>query len=104
MCDKEIKSGGGGESSDSKEIVVSASDKSKDFKDQVSAIKDNIEVTEKEDERKDKQLGVKKEGGKKDKVQGIDMLLAAANVNEKNDKDGKFKQPIRTPNVTNQLH
>jgi len=79
--------------------------------DQVSAIKDNIEVTEKEDAKKDKVLGMKKgeergqkkEGKKENKVQGIDLLLAAANKNEKND-NSKFKQPIRTPNVTNQLH
>lgn len=112
MCDKEI-SEVEDESSSAAEMVKVSGDAQKSgygLLDQVTAIKDSIEVTEQEDARKDKVLGVKKDGGnkkegkKENKVQGIDLLLAAANKNEKNDKDSKFKQPIRTPNVTNQLH
>ena len=66
-----------------------------DFKNKVEAIKDNIEITEMKDAVKDKALGVRKDGKVKEKAQGIEMLLAAANQNEKNDKGGKFKQPIQ---------
>ena len=103
MCDKEI-SEVEDESSSAAEMVKVSGDGQKSgygLLDQVTAIKDSIEVTEQEDARKDKVLGVKKDGGnkkegkKENKVQGIDLLLAAANKNEKNDKDSKFKQPIQ---------
>ena len=103
MCDKEILEVDD-ESSSTAEMVKASGDGQKSgygLLDQVTAIKDSIEVTEQEDARKDKVLGVKKDGGnkkegkKENKVQGIDLLLAAANKNEKNDKDSKFKQPIQ---------